>query len=81
MIPFVVLFGIWEFLGFDITAPASHDFALFLDTSGEEFFSGNWVGSGWSSGNWSSSRSSARTCFSEGFCCRECGASLEGAIS
>jgi membrane protease YdiL (CAAX protease family) len=44
MIPFVLLFGLWEFLGFDITGPASHDLALFLDTSGEEFFSGNW---GW----------------------------------
>jgi uncharacterized protein len=45
VIPFVVLFALWEFFGFDITGPASHDFALFLDTaSGQEFFSGNW---GW----------------------------------
>jgi uncharacterized protein len=43
VIPFVVLFGIWEFFGFDISGPANHDFALFLETSGEEFFSGNWV--------------------------------------
>jgi membrane protease YdiL (CAAX protease family) len=44
VVPFVVLFGLWEFFGFDITGPANHDFALFLDTRGEEFFSGNW---GW----------------------------------
>jgi uncharacterized protein len=43
VIPFVLLFGIWEFFGFDITGPPNHDFALFLDTRGEEFFSGNWV--------------------------------------
>jgi hypothetical protein len=43
-IPFVVLFGLWEFLGFDITGPANRDLVLFLDTRGEEFFSGNW---GW----------------------------------
>jgi uncharacterized protein len=44
VIPFVLLFAIWEFFGFDITGPASHDLVLFLDTRGEEFFSGNW---GW----------------------------------
>jgi membrane protease YdiL (CAAX protease family) len=44
VIPFVVLFGLWEFLGFDITGPANRDLVLFLDTRGEEFFSGNW---GW----------------------------------
>jgi uncharacterized protein len=43
VIPFVLLFFIWEFFGFDITGPASHDFALFLETRGQEFFSGNWV--------------------------------------
>jgi len=43
VIPFVVLFGIWEFYGYDITGPASHDLALFLETSGQEFFRGNWV--------------------------------------
>src|SRR5688500_1656620 len=43
-IPFVVLFGLWEFFGFDITGPANHDLALFLETRGQEFFSGNW---GW----------------------------------
>jgi uncharacterized protein len=41
VIPFVVLFFIWEFFGYDITGPASHDLALFLQTSGQEFFSGN----------------------------------------
>jgi hypothetical protein len=44
VIPFVILFGIWEFFGFHITGPASHDFALFLESRGEEFFNGNW---GW----------------------------------
>jgi membrane protease YdiL (CAAX protease family) len=45
VILFVLLFGLWEFFGFDITGPASHDFALFLGTAGgQEFFSGNW---GW----------------------------------
>jgi membrane protease YdiL (CAAX protease family) len=43
VIPFVLLFFIWEFFGFDITGPASHDLALFLETNGQEFFSGNWV--------------------------------------
>jgi uncharacterized protein len=43
VIPFVVLFFLWEFFGFDITGPASHDFAVFLETSGQEFFQGNWV--------------------------------------
>jgi uncharacterized protein len=44
VIPFVLLFGLWEFFGFDITGPANRDLVLFLDTRGEEFFSGNW---GW----------------------------------
>jgi uncharacterized protein len=43
-IPFVVLFGLWEAFGFDITGPANRDLVLFLDTRGEEFFGGNW---GW----------------------------------
>ena len=43
-IPFVVLFGLWEFLGYDITGPANRDLVLFLDTRGEEFFRGAW---GW----------------------------------
>jgi membrane protease YdiL (CAAX protease family) len=43
VIPFVLLFFIWEFFGYDLTGPASHDLALFLETRGEEFFSGNWV--------------------------------------
>jgi Type II CAAX prenyl endopeptidase Rce1-like len=42
VIPFIVLFGIWEFFGFDITGPANRDLALFLDTRGQEFFRGNW---------------------------------------
>ena len=41
VIPFVLLFGLWEFFGFDITGPANRDLVLFLDTRGEEFFSGN----------------------------------------
>jgi uncharacterized protein len=44
VIPFILLFGLWEAFGFDITGPASHDLVLFLDTRGEEFFRGNW---GW----------------------------------
>jgi uncharacterized protein len=44
VIPFVLLFFIWEFFGFDLTGPANRDLVLFLDTRGEEFFSGNW---GW----------------------------------
>jgi membrane protease YdiL (CAAX protease family) len=44
-IPFVLLFGLWEFFGFDITGPSNRDFALFLDTAaGQEFFRGAW---GW----------------------------------
>jgi membrane protease YdiL (CAAX protease family) len=44
-IPFVLLFGLWEFFGFDITGPSNRDFAEFLDSaSGQEFFSGAW---GW----------------------------------
>jgi uncharacterized protein len=44
VIPFILLFGLWEFYGFDITGPANRDLALFLDTCGEEFFGGAW---GW----------------------------------
>ena len=33
-IPFILLFALWEFFGFDITGPANHDFALFLETRG-----------------------------------------------
>ena len=45
VIPFVLLFGLWEFFGFDITGPSNRDFAEFLDTAaGREFFSGAW---GW----------------------------------
>jgi membrane protease YdiL (CAAX protease family) len=42
--PLLPPFGIWEFFGFDITGPANRDLVLFLDTRGQEFFSGNW---GW----------------------------------
>jgi hypothetical protein len=41
VIPFILLFGLWEFFGFDITGPSNRDLALFLDARGEEFFSGN----------------------------------------
>jgi membrane protease YdiL (CAAX protease family) len=45
VIPFVVLFGLWEAFGFDIPVTTIRDFAEFLGTaSGREFFSGNW---GW----------------------------------
>src|SRR5829696_10468391 len=44
VVPFIVLYGLWSFFGFDITGPANRDLVLFLDTRGEEFFSGNW---GW----------------------------------
>jgi uncharacterized protein len=44
-IPFVVLFGLWETFGFDITGPSNRDLPVFLDSaSGQEFFSGAW---GW----------------------------------
>ena len=45
VVPFVVLFGLWEAFGFDITGPSNRDFAAFLDTAaGQEFFRGAW---GW----------------------------------
>jgi hypothetical protein len=45
VIPFVLLYGLWSFFGFDITGPSNRDFGEFLDTaSGQEFFGGNW---GW----------------------------------
>jgi membrane protease YdiL (CAAX protease family) len=44
VIPFVFFYGLWQFFGFDITGPSNRDFALFLDTGGEEFFRGAW---GW----------------------------------
>jgi CAAX protease family protein len=44
-IPFVLLFGLWEFFGFNPSGPSNRDFALFLDSArGEEFFRGAW---GW----------------------------------
>ena len=45
VIPFVLLYGLWSFFGFDISGPSNRDFGAFLDTaSGQEFFSGAW---GW----------------------------------
>ncbi len=44
VIPFFLLYGLWSFFGFDISGPSNRDFGAFLDTGGEEFFSGNW---GW----------------------------------
>jgi membrane protease YdiL (CAAX protease family) len=45
VLPFVLLFGLWEFFGYDISGPSNRDFAEFLDTaSGQEFFRGAW---GW----------------------------------
>jgi hypothetical protein len=35
VIPFFLLFFIWESFGFDISGPSNRDFALFLDTNGE----------------------------------------------
>jgi len=45
VIPFVVLYGLWSFFGFDISGPSNRDFGAFLESaSGKEFFSGAW---GW----------------------------------
>jgi membrane protease YdiL (CAAX protease family) len=45
VLPFVLLFGLWEAFGYDITGPATRDFAEFLDSaSGQEFMRGAW---GW----------------------------------
>jgi membrane protease YdiL (CAAX protease family) len=45
VIPFFLLFALYEVFGFNPSGPANRDFALFLDTaSGREFFSGAW---GW----------------------------------
>jgi len=44
VIPFVLLFVLWSLFGFNMPGPANRDFGLFLDTRGEEFFSGAW---GW----------------------------------
>jgi uncharacterized protein len=82
VIPFVLLFGLWEFFGFDITGPASHEFALFLGTAGgQEFFSGNW--------GWFAVLVVQQVFVSvlgedllfRGYCCRGCGASSGGATS
>ena len=44
VVPFIVLYGLWSFFGFDISGPSNRDFGAFLDTaSGQEFFSGAWV--------------------------------------
>ena len=79
VIPFVVLFAIWEFLGFDITGPASHDFALFLETSGQEFFQANWVWFGVIVVELVFNTVLGEDLLFRGFCCRACGASSEGA--
>src|SRR3712207_4819304 len=45
VIPFVVLFGLWEFFGFNTSGPANRDLTLFVNSAGgQEFFGGNW---GW----------------------------------
>jgi membrane protease YdiL (CAAX protease family) len=45
VIPFVILFGIWEFFGFNPSGPANRDLTIFVNSaSGQEFFSGAW---GW----------------------------------
>jgi uncharacterized protein len=45
VIPFVLLYGLWSFFGFDIAGPSNRDFGQFLDTAaGREFFIGAW---GW----------------------------------
>jgi uncharacterized protein len=45
VIPFVLLFGLWSFYGFDISGPANRDLTNFVNsTIGQEFFSGAW---GW----------------------------------
>ncbi len=45
VIPFALLYGLWQFFGFAITGPSNRDFGAFLDTAaGREFFSGAW---GW----------------------------------
>ncbi len=83
VLPFVLLFGLWEAFGINIPGPSNRDFTVFLDSaSGQEFFRGAW---GWFAVvvvlSRSSTACSARTCSSGGFCCRECGAFLGGAIS
>ena len=79
VIPFVLLYGIWSFFGFDLTGPASHDLALFLETRGEEFFQGNWVWFGVIVVQLVFVSFLGRTCSLGGFCCRACKASSEGA--
>jgi membrane protease YdiL (CAAX protease family) len=44
VIPFFLLFVLWEAFGISIHGPATRDLTQFLDTRGEEFFSGAW---GW----------------------------------
>jgi uncharacterized protein len=45
VIPFVLLFGIWEFYGYNPSGPANRDLTNFVNsTIGQEFFSGAW---GW----------------------------------
>ncbi len=45
MIPFVVLFALWEFFSINIAGPANRDLTVFLPSErGQEFFRGAW---GW----------------------------------
>jgi uncharacterized protein len=45
VIPFVLLFGIWSFFGYNPSGPANRDLTNFVNsTIGQEFFSGAW---GW----------------------------------
>ena len=45
VLPFILLFALWEAFGINISGPASRDLTLFLPSAGgQEFFSGNW---GW----------------------------------
>ena len=45
VIPFVLLFGIWEFYGYNPSGPANRDLTIFVNSAiGQEFFSGAW---GW----------------------------------
>jgi hypothetical protein len=45
VIPFILLFGLWETYGINPSGPSNRDFGSFLDSaSGQEFFHGAW---GW----------------------------------
>jgi hypothetical protein len=82
VIPFVLLYGLWSFFGFDITGPSNRDFGEFLDTaSGQEFFSGDW---GWYAVvvvQLIFNSVLGEDLLFRDFCWRECGASSGGATS